>query len=38
MCIEENYLDDLTEDDREDEQGREEEYGDEFIGNYNRRY
>lgn len=39
MCKEEeNYLDDLTEEDVEDEQGREEEYGEDFMPNYNRRY
>lgn len=39
MCNDyENYLDDLTDEDREDEQSREDEYGDEFMPNYNRRY
>lgn len=39
MCNDyENYLDDLSEEDRADELGREEEYGDDFMPNYDRRY
>ena len=38
MCNDyENYLDDLSEEDRADELGREEEYGDDFMPNYDRR-